>query len=202
MRYLPSGPTRSKPPTLCCHHGLLPRVLVEKSKPDLNQKPTAVDRLGLHVLHTLVPNRIGKVGRLFYANVQGSRFAILYCMVYYFCFSLVWFDMCASATHRAWCFDNLYVWFDVYASRPSPQLSRVISLFICWFLCAWTITSNSCVFYLLLLCAYMQLVRCIASWKSLHPLLRPMKSQKPGRSLYRLLSKLGDRAKVNLFFLS
>ncbi|CAM9916737.1 unnamed protein product [Ectocarpus sp. 6 AP-2014] len=41
-----------------------------------------------------------------------------------------------------------------------------------------------------------KLVRCIASWRSLHPLLGPMKGQKPRRSLYRLLSKLGDRAKV------
>ncbi|CAM9881290.1 unnamed protein product [Pylaiella littoralis] len=41
-----------------------------------------------------------------------------------------------------------------------------------------------------------KLVKCIASWKSLRPLLGPMKEQKPGRSLYRLLSKLGDRAKV------
>ncbi|CAM9540611.1 unnamed protein product, partial [Laminaria digitata] len=41
-----------------------------------------------------------------------------------------------------------------------------------------------------------KLVRCIASWRSLHPLLLPMKGQAPGKSLYRLLSRLGDRAKV------
>ncbi|CAM9308052.1 unnamed protein product [Ascophyllum nodosum] len=41
-----------------------------------------------------------------------------------------------------------------------------------------------------------KVVRCITAWRSLHPLLCPMKGQPPGKSLYRLLSRLGDRAKI------